>query len=311
MTWETVLEVAKRAVISILVVINCLPTAFSARFQNKKAEDVLLNAVITADLHTDGDITRDRNNELRKRFTAVTEKTGKTDAFILAGDLTNSGDEKEYTFLMSMLTAYTSSEKYIPAMGNHDSWHHSDDPDFGLATKYYQNFCRFCSIKSGKNYYSAKVNGYTFISLGTEALSHNQATFSGEQLKWFDGELAKAAADNKPVFVICHQTLAGKNGTGPADDSGCIGEQSGEVEGIMKKYADDGMTILFISGHMHESVSSKSLDRRGSIYYLNLPSFQYDENEYFFLMNVYADRIVLEAAGLSEEQGKYVFEIKL
>lgn len=258
----------------LLVIFECVPKAAFAPRQ-KPESDVLLNAVIIADIHTDGDPTRDRNNLIRQEFTGLTRYAGKTDALIMDGDITNCGDKKEYRHLRSMLRTYVKTKQLVPVMGNHDSWNQSEDPDFEEATRLFQKFCRFCKIKTDKNYYSIGIKGYKFIILGTEALSHNQATFSDEQLKWLDTELASEAGNGKPVFVMCHQTLADKNGTVGIGDGGSVGEQSPEVEAIMKKYADDGMKILYTSGHMHD-MGENSFQQDGNIYYLNLPAFQYD-----------------------------------
>lgn len=301
----------RKLLISLLVIFNCLPKAAMVKYKDKSEDGVLLNAVITADLHTDGDPTRDRNNLIRRELTGLSQYCGKTDAFVLAGDITNCGDAKEYRHIKAMLRSYTASGQYVPSMGNHDSWNQSEDPDFETASKLFQKFCKFCKIKTDKNYYSLSVNGFRFICLGTEELSHNQATLSDEQLLWLDSQLCEEEGKNKPVFIICHQTLAGHNGTGDVSDGGSIGEQSSEVEAILEGHAEKGMKILFVSGHMHE-IGENTFEQDGSIYYLNLPSFQYD-NGIGFTVNVYSDKMIVQGVNFldGEAMSDYIYTIEL
>lgn len=305
-----IFDAIKRFFAMLMVIFTCMPQAMFAPKQKKEA-DVLLNAVVIADIHTDGDPTRDRNNLLRQEFTGLTRYAGKTDALIMDGDITNCGDRKEYINIKSMLRTYVKTGQLIPVMGNHDSWNQSSDPDFEEATRLFQKFCRFCKIKTDRNYYSIEVKGYKFIILGTEALSHDQATFSDEQLGWLDSELAAEAGNGKPVFIMCHQTLEGKNGTSGPGDGGCIGSQSPQVEAILKKYADNGMTLLYTSGHMHD-MGTNSFQKDGNIYYLNLPAFQYDGG-IGCSIKVYEDRIALQFVDYlnGTELEDYSFDIEL
>ena len=63
----------------------------------------LLTAILAADLHTDGNYHRDRNVKLRAAFDAISLCRSPIDAFIGAGDITNSGHISEYTYLKTFI----------------------------------------------------------------------------------------------------------------------------------------------------------------------------------------------------------------
>ena len=259
--------------------LNCLPVAatalVTARLPRQLPEDCDFRAVIAADPHTDADPFRDRTDVLRRAFAGL-RRDGNTDVLALCGDITNCGDEKEYALLRRLKKAYLGEMRVLPQIGNHDSWHHSDDPNYPLAERLFQRFCRDCGLVTEKNYYYATVKGYPFIVTGTEALCHNKPTISEAQLEWLDKILRKAVATGKPTFVLSHQPPEGRNGVTPEYHEAGMGECSPAVDALLLKHAAAAKApILFFSGHIHW-LRPECVERaHDNLYYINLPSLEY------------------------------------
>ena len=259
--------------------VQCLPVMASslalARLPRKTAEDGDLRAVIAADLHTDADPYRDRTDVLRRAFAGI-RRDGPTDLLALCGDITNCGDEKEYALLRRLQKAYLGEIRVLPQIGNHDSWHHSDDPNYPLAARLFQRFCRDCGLLTDKNYYYATVKGFPFIVTGTQALCHNKPTLYRDQLVWLDAVLAKGVRTGKPVFVLSHQPPQGRNGVTPELHEAGMGDCSEEVDALLQKYAATAQApILFFSGHIHW-LTPECIEKAGdNLYFINLPSLEY------------------------------------
>lgn len=260
----------------------------------KEKDGVLMTAALIADVHTDGNTYRDRNNEIRKGIVGI-NCYQKTDAVIMAGDITNSAHVTEYTNLKHYLKKYNRIKCFIPQMGNHDSRGTSHYPDFGEACTLFKDFCSFCGMKGieGKNYYSTEVKGYPVIVLGTEALVHNQALISKEQLAWLNDQLTNAKAAGKPIFVICHQPPCGRNGAGTVyGEEAHVGENTELLDKILLSQADPESPIIYVSGHMHKLGQYTYECPVPGLIFLNLPSFLYDGG-YGFLAEAYKDKLVL------------------
>ena len=260
--------------------IHCLPTIASSLanarlLPRRRAEACELRAIVAADLHTDADPCRDRTDVLRRAFAGI-RRDGNTDLLALCGDITNCGDEKEYALLRRLKKAYLGDMRVLPQMGNHDSWHHSDDPDYPLAARLFRGFCRDCGFVAERNYFYTTVKGFPFVVTGTEALCHNKPTVSDEQLRWLDRTLAKAVGTGRPVFVLSHQPPQGRNGVTPELHEAGMGDCSAAVDGILLKYAERaGAPILFFSGHIHWLTPECLEKAHHNLYYINLPSLEY------------------------------------
>lgn len=281
----------------------------------KEKDGVLMTAALIADVHTDGDTCRDRNNEIRKGLVGIS-CYGKTDALIMAGDITNSAHITEYINLKHYLKKYNRVKCIIPQMGNHDSRGTSIYADFEEACTLFKDFCAYCGIDTikGKNYYSTVVKGCPVLVLGTEELVHNQAKISIEQLKWLDAQLADAKGACSPIFVVCHQPPCGRNGAGTvyASEDTHVGENTELLDEILCSHADPASPIIYVSGHMHKLGQYSYECPTAGLYFLNLPSFLYSFG-YGFLAEVYKDRVVL--TGTDFTKGKvldgYIYEIPL
>lgn len=274
MTEEALVLAKKRRLIhSLPTIASSLATARA--LPQKKPEPCDFRAVFAADLHTDADPYRDRTDVLRRAFAGL-RREGALDALVLCGDITNCGDEKEYALLRRLKKAYLGETRLLPQMGNHDSWHHSDDPNYPLAARLFRKFCADCGLVTDKNYYYATVKGFPFVVTGTEALCHNKPTLSAEQLEWLDKALAKAVRTGRPVFVLSHQPPQGRNGVTPDAHEAGMGESSAVVDALLLRHAEEARApLLFFSGHIHW-LRPCCLERpHRNLLYCNLPSLEY------------------------------------
>ena len=245
--------------------------------------DVIFKAVLVADTHADADPVRDRTDGLRECMAAIGENQADADCIVLAGDITNSGDLREYTGMQSIMNAYCRIPARIPAFGNHDSWHHSDDPDFGRAVMHFKSFCRMNGVYANEVYYRKNVNGYAFITTGPEDCDFGDMYISDRQFQWLDRELTEACIYRKPVFVICHKPFSS------------IGPCAERLESILTEHANTGRAlIVLVSGHKHALGEETFTRLAKNLISLNLPSLQYTEpGGLGFIAEVTASRLTL------------------
>ncbi|MBQ4244134.1 MAG: metallophosphoesterase [Clostridia bacterium] len=233
----------------------------------RHADDIQLKAVLVSDIHSDADFTRDRTNLMREVFAAVGGTQRDADTIVMSGDLTNSGDLREYINLFNCLNFYCRIRDRVPEIGNHDSWHHSDDPDWRKAEKYFKWFCSWNGINTDKVYYKKEVNGIPFIVLGVEAGDFKNPYHSPEQLNWFEEELNSAVGAGTPVFVICHK---------PPED---LCDSADRIRQILNDAAGKATApIIYVSGHYHEIGENTFARPQNNLVFLNLPSMLYTDD---------------------------------
>ena len=127
-------------------------------------------------------------------------------------------------------------------------------------------------------YWSTTVKGYPFIVLGTEEKLNDRAYISDGQLAWLDEQLTAAEQNGKFAFIVCHQVIDHTNNV----DwwwyyDGSIGEQSDAVRDVIRSHTDNGLTVLFISGHLHRCFCADSFEQPWpNLYCLNVPTVQDD-----------------------------------
>ena len=255
---------------------------FAAAYKALKPEEIQLNFAAISDTHLKGDA-----------FTAIplaaglkdmSESETPLDAVVIAGDITDHGEREQWERVASTFSKHKAAENIILAAGNHDTWTTTEDGEtiFGL----YSEFNKKIAGREIENmYYSCKVNGYTFIVLGSEE-DHTYATFTDTQLEWLRNEMAVAALDGKPIFVISHWAINGLHGLPYSWDlqeesdptKGGIGEASDAVEAILKSYEN----VFLITGHIHLGLANdekvgdtsySSVESEGSFHSINLPCY--------------------------------------
>ena len=270
--------------------------------------ECLLNIAVISDTHLDGSAARQAVLELALDDIATADFP--VDVLIHAGDITDHAETEEWETVAAAFANTDHLPEIILAEGNHDTW-----ADAGYEASL-ANFIQYNEIIAGrtidKPYYSAEIGGYTFVVMGSEE-DHTYAFISDEQLAWLDATLSEVATDGKPVFVISHWPINQTHGLPESwgdkeydDMTGGFGEESDEVEAILKKYEN----VFFISGHIHNGLGDtvtkemygyQSVEHYDSITSINLPSYMYMGLRgqvglgNGFQIEVYADRVIVRA----------------
>lgn len=287
----------------------------SADFAPKDAENVNLTFATISDSHMKDSPTRAFMMELG--LADMQDADYPLDALVHAGDITDHAYEEQWQKTAEVFAKYTPAKNIILAPGNHDTWGSEEDDRFPESS---ERFTRYGSLimdrEIDKVYYSAKVNGYTFIVMSSED-DGTDAYVSDEQLVWLDATLAEASKDDLPIFLVFHQPLNGSHGLPrtwgddePEPMDGGIGPESDKVEAILRKYKN----IFYISGHIHNGIGDKftssawgykSVETNGNITSVNLPSFMYlgyrgqVMSGLGFVFEVYDDEVVIRARSFS------------
>lgn len=292
-----------------MVILYTLTSAFSviprtfwfgdSQYTVEDSQSILLDAALISDTHSDSDYFHDRSKLLRRAVCGVSQTDRIPDALIIAGDISNASDSREYRRLQGTIRTFNKVETILPAAGNHDV---RARDTYEEAMGYFCDFASFCGIETDKPYYSTTVNGYYFIILGSEDQTSIEAYISDEQLDWFENQLTEALKTEKPFFIICHQAMYNSNNVvfnPEAEKNWGIGAQSERVEEIVRKYVPSyDYPVFFISGHLHHNFDEYTVDDDfcDNLWCVTLPSVTKTDNGGLGMaMEVYSDRVLLRA----------------
>lgn len=287
----------------------------SADFAPKDAENVKLTFATISDTHMKDSATRAFMMELG--LADMENADYPLDALVHAGDITDHAYEEQWQKTADVFSKYNPAKNIILGVGNHDTWGSEEDDRFPESQERFIKYGgQIMNRELDEVYYSAKVNGYTFVVLSSED-DGTDAYVSDEQLSWLDATMAEAAKDNLPIFIVFHQPLNGSHGLPrtwgddePEPMDGGIGEQSDKVEAILQKYKN----VFYISGHIHNGIGDgftskawgyKSIETIGNITSVNLPSYMYlgyrgqVMSGLGFVFEVYEDEVVIRARSYS------------
>lgn len=318
----TVIASILKTIISVLLAISniVLPSVFgtsNAANAPLDAKNCLLNFAAISDTHIHEDGDGGYNDMIFSLVMPDMEKAeSKLDALVVAGDVTDHGEEAQWQYLQNLISQYDPAEKILLAVGNHDTW--TDEGKKSAKQLFVEYSKKITGTKVSNVYYSTTVNGYYFIFLGSEK-DNTDAYFSQKQLNWLDGEMKKAAKTKKPIFVVSHWPLNETHGLPETwgDDeytkmTGGMGEQSAKVKNILNKYKN----VFLISGHIHSGLSNtamaerngyQSIEKYGNIVSVNLPTINAVSSRGHFMLGtgynveVYKDKVVFRARNYAAE----------
>ena len=233
------------------------------------------------------------------------------DAYITVGDTTSHGSEKNWELAEKCFRRATPAKHVFLTVGNHDLW--NDDGGFEKAKENYLLYSnRICKTAHTETWFSHEVNGYKLIFLGNTQDAGCEAHLGTAQLQWLSDELD--AANGRPAFVFCHQSLNGRHGlpqtwdrSGTATDpmEGGIGTESEDVAAILKAHKN----VFYFSGHSHMGLCGEarkkaegyaSFEEEDGVNLINLPSLACGNHHgddramgIGVLIEVYDDRVVI------------------
>ncbi len=231
----------------------------------------------------------------------------KLDGLLILGDITENSLEVEWEMAASALESAGFKDTLLLTTGNHDvrlrTMEQVRERFFGLQNK-------FTPIDTDTLYYSYEINGYTFISMGTDEIVMEEAVLSDAQLKWLDETMSKATEDGKPVFVMIHQVLKGMHGLpetwggGTNKNAGTIGAQSDAFLEILNKYEN----VFLLTGHLHTGFGNLTYEfagDNGKINCFNFPGLGKDSQDGILgygqgaILEVYEDQVIIRARDVS------------
>lgn len=192
---------------------------------------------VWSDVHIN-DYESVQDTKFQKALTTVNQLAPDLKAYIMAGDLTNTGTHEQYDRFNRTYDQYAlSNVKKLYVMGNHDYWN-------GLSPEEAQK--RF-TAKLGVPLHSHEIiDGYHFIQVSPE-----NGTTNGDYKTvktWLKQELAKAQNDapDKPIFVTFHQHATGT--VYGSDDWG-----NPDLVDVLKEYPQ----VITFSGHSHYAINDE------------------------------------------------------
>ncbi len=293
----------------VLAFIQTIVPFVSYTPENK--DEVLLNVAMLSDLHLDDRLPLGKIN-FATGLLDISRNYVDADAVVVSGDLTNYGDEASVACFYELMDKFcaTDPSAWIVATGNHEIGH----PEEFTNEEARQNFIKYHNQYTNHNienvYYSADVKGYTFIVMGDQSEDNwDSCDIYDDQLNFLDSELARATAEGKPAFVVCHVPVEGVNGQDVIyEDGGLDPDVTEKVTAIMEKYEN----VVFISGHVHTGINGPVLqnlfgqdfccvEQHDGVTYVNLPTYGLVNrygipwNGMGFWMEVYEDEIVFRA----------------
>ena len=233
------------------------------------------------------------------------------DALILAGDLTDNGQAAEFKMLQALLCSHASGfQNLLCVSGNHDVRLRSFYRQRRIFAEFVEGIPGGIAGNRRVYYHKAVLCGYTFLLLGTDRSTFEEAYISSAQLQWLDAQLAQTARDSV-VFVVNHQTLKNTNGLpdtwlGKGDWRGTVGRQSDALRAVIEKYRN----VFLITGHLHYGASASSFEDCGTFKSLSAPTIgvvnhgQTDAPTQGYVVQVYDDHIRLRARVFGE--GRYL-----
>ena len=261
------------------------------------ADDVNIDFILTGDTQV-CDYMPEREANLISFAEDMNNSDIDLDAFLIVGDIAENGMQEEYDRITSHIAGWN-VENYIMCTGNHDIRLR----DFEQSRDRFLNFMN--GLNSEENakdnvYFKYEVNGYTFLSIASDEMRFEEASFSSAQLQWLNIELKNATAEGKPVFVLCHQSLAESHGlpntwgsanSNAGDESlptyerkddydftGSIGEQSNDIYDIISKYEN----VFFLTGHLHTGFGKytyQTISEENNVQGINVPSVGIDNKD--------------------------------
>ena len=242
------------------------------------------------------------------------------DALVLNGDIVDQGIDEQYDSVKDILNENKDvlPEIIIKNIGNHEFF----DYDIEVNSKeQVQSFINKYLEFSGENkvYHDKWINGYHFISLGSEdgnseTANSTIAYLSTEQIEWFKEKLAEKYEEGKPIFVFLHQHLEYAN-------SSWVGiERAEEIREILSQYKE----VVLFSSHTHRDIDENSISLDNPFTIVNTGAIHYTlildpseengrrrEDDYInaIYLEVNGNNVKINGRDIKEKKWRYNIEI--
>ncbi len=288
------------------------PTVPSQALVNSEITHPDLSFTVLGDIHGN-------NDSLQKAIYDLHSINPAMNALILNGDTVDQGIPKQYKELNRTLFKNRSilPQTIIKNIGNHEFFNYDIDINTPADVKTFINrYLEFAGEE--KVFHNRWINGYHFISLGSEDGNSNtldsiRALISIEQQKWLKAKLAENHQSKQPIFVFLHQPLNSN------PNNGWVGsEQSDEIKRILAQYPE----VILFNSHTHADLSAKSVVlnqpytkiHTGAVHYTIVQSTpsQARKREPFIkglYIEVFGNRVVIKGRDMKEKSWLFTQEI--
>ncbi len=283
--------------LSFVMLFGGVTTPATSDLLRNFSDDVNIDFVLTGDTQV-CDYMPEREANLISFSEDMMNSDLELDAFLIVGDIAENGMQEEYDRITGHIAGYN-AKNFIMCTGNHDIRLR----DFEQSKERFLNFMNGLNAEENAKdnvYFKYEVNGYTFLSIASDKMEFEEAHISREQLQWLNIELKEATKDGKPVFVLCHQSLAESHGlpntwgsanSGAGDETlptyerkddydytGSIGENSNDIYDIISKYEN----VFFLTGHLHTGFGKytyQTISEENNVQGVNVPSVGIDNKD--------------------------------
>ena len=208
-----------------------------------KPGELKMSFQVVSDLHLEPDPNSEYTSHLGVMIRDVMSFCPESSGIMVAGDLTNGGEEPQYQIFRSIVDSIEGAPDFHIVIGNHDT-HRNFEQQLELFNKY---------IGNDRLYFDRWIGGYHFIFFAQEQ-SGCQSPIPEKQLDWLREKLAENASPDRPIFLFCHESIVNTVAGSTPEEGwwGIVNEK--EVGGLFAQYPQ---AILF-NGHSHWEVSSKN-----------------------------------------------------
>jgi predicted phosphodiesterase len=265
------------------------------------AERSGLTFSVLADIHTDTD-------KLKSAIIDLYFLNQDTDAMILNGDVVDEGVYEQYSEVKEVLDDSWNllPETIIQNIGNHEYFNYVKGRNTIADAISYRNLY-FLFTGNLALYHHKWINGYHFISLGSESANlkglnpPSSADLSDKQLEWLKAKLKEKREPGKPVFVFLHQHLK----SNVKKWKGVIQEE--ELAEILSEYPE---VILFTS-HTHVPFAEEGVIQTSPFTIVNTSAvdFVMEEGSEGLYVQVYGNRVVINGRDFDGNQWIFSQEI--
>ena len=249
-------------IIALICIFSSIFLQVNKNFQGKEKQLRIPNLVfpVLSDVHIGG-------KQADKKFIKALQDCGslenKYDAIAFVGDITDTGNVRQYKYFSSILSReFSKGAKRFIAIGNHE--YKAEKTNEAMIVKRFVHETAMPSL-----YYDNWVKGYHFIVLGSENMG--EAKLSNAQLNWLEEKLKEKVDENgsRPIFVFLHQPIP--HTVYGSDTWGNI-INYGQLDEILKKFPQ----VILFSGHSHYSFNSPktmfkdnfTMFNTGAVYYI-------------------------------------------
>lgn len=243
------------------IVIALILVAVSYLIFLRREEIFVFNKILEKKGEVSFGVVGDVHHNTKKLEVAIKDyyKLNKNmDALFLNGDIVDQGFDEYYDRVNEGLK---DNKKYLPKrviknIGNHEFYNYergtnSDEE----SNEFIEKFLEFS--EEDKPYHSRFINGYNFITLGseetyTDLVGTTSAYISKTQKDWLKEKLAENYEKDKPIFVFIHQGLGGKTRNPLTEE-----DKKESVKDVLLAYPE---VIVFYS-HMHQNIRETNVSK--------------------------------------------------